>query len=127
MAAEVGGTTTVGDLTDPLRPLRIVGGHRLASRLDVLVDATGIQLRTTTVDVAASEWQRLLAVNLSAPTGSSPARTTGLERHPRLRHQHHLALGRPRGTGIVPYGATKAALIQLGRVSPSSSARSASG
>ena len=114
--AEIGGHGLCGDLTDPdFSAHAIETADRLAGRLDVLVNAAGIQLRTDAVDVDEDGWQRLLDVNLSAAY--------------RLIRQAVKPLAAQRGSviniaslsadravpGIVPYGATKAALTQLGK------------
>ncbi|HEY5853710.1 MAG TPA: SDR family oxidoreductase [Aldersonia sp.] len=114
--AEIGGHGLCGDLTDPDFSARAIEtADRLAGRLDVLVNAAGIQLRTDAVDIDEDGWQRLLDVNLSAAY--------------RLTRQAVKPLAAQRGSviniaslsadravpGIVPYGATKAALTQLGK------------
>jgi 2-deoxy-D-gluconate 3-dehydrogenase len=87
----------------------------LTGGLDILINAAGIQLRTEAVEIDELGWQRLLDVNLSATY--------------RLTRQAAKALIANRGAvvniaslsadravaGIVPYGATKAALAQLGK------------
>jgi 3-oxoacyl-[acyl-carrier protein] reductase len=114
--AEMGGHGLCGDLTDPEFTAETVAvAEQRAGRLDILVNAAGIQLRTDALDVDEDGWQRLLEVNLSAAY--------------RLIRQAVKALAARRGSvvniaslsadravaGIVPYGATKAALVQLGK------------
>src|SRR5689334_25371089 len=114
--AQLGGYGMVGDMTDPVFTARVVEeAQQRAGRLDILVNAAGIQLRTDAVDVDEDGWQRLLDVNLSAAY--------------RLTRQAVPALAAQRGAvvniaslsadravaGIVPYGATKAALVQLSK------------
>lgn len=116
VTADLGGHGLCGDLTDPEFSAHAVEvAEREAGGLDVLVNAAGIQLRTDAVDVDEDGWQRLLEVNLSAAY--------------RLTRQSVKALAARRGSviniaslsadravpGIVPYGATKAALTQLGK------------
>lgn len=114
--AEMGGHGLCGDLTDPLFSASAVErAEQFAGRLDILVNAAGIQLRTDAIEIDEDGWQRLLDVNLSAAY--------------RLTRQAVKALAVQRGSvvniaslsadravpGIVPYGATKAALTQLGK------------
>ena len=116
VAAEFGGHGLRGDLTDPEFGARAVDfAQQLSGRLDILINAAGIQLRTTAIDVDEDGWERLLDVNLSAAY--------------RLTRQAAKSLVDARGSivniaslsadravpGIVPYGATKAALTQLGK------------
>ena len=116
VAAEFGGHGLCGDLTDPEFGARAVDlAQQLSGRLDILINAAGIQLRTTAIDVDEDGWERLLDVNLSAAY--------------RLTRQAAKSLVDARGSivniaslsadravpGIVPYGATKAALTQLGK------------
>ncbi|RVW05997.1 SDR family NAD(P)-dependent oxidoreductase [Rhodococcus spongiicola] len=114
--SRLGGAGLCGDLTDPdLSASAVDLALETAGRLDILVNAAGIQLRTAAVDVEDDGWQRLVDVNLSAVY--------------RLTRQAMKSLIATRGSvvniaslsadravpGIVPYGATKAALTQLGK------------
>jgi 3-oxoacyl-[acyl-carrier protein] reductase len=114
--AELEGHSLCGDLCDADFTASAVHlATELAGGLDILVNAAGIQLRTEAVEVDESGWQRLLEVNLSASY--------------RLTRQATKALIASRGAvvnigslsadranaGTVPYGATKAALTQLGK------------
>ncbi|AKE88372.1 SDR family NAD(P)-dependent oxidoreductase [Rhodococcus aetherivorans] len=116
VATEIKGSSLCGDLTDPAFSARAVElAVETSGHLDILVNAAGIQLRTTAIDVDEDAWQRLVDVNLSATY--------------RLTRQAAKALIETRGSvvniaslsadravaGIVPYGATKAALTQLGK------------
>jgi len=124
---QIGGHGLCGDLTDPDFSAQAVDlaqqvaaqavdlAQQVAGRLDILINAAGIQLRTTAIDVDEDGWQRLVDVNLSAVY--------------RLTRQSMKSLIDSRGSvvniaslsadravpGIVPYGATKAALTQLGK------------
>lgn len=112
----IGGHGLCGDLTDGEFSARAVDlAQQVAGRLDILINAAGIQLRTAAIDVEEDGWQRLVDVNLSAVY--------------RLTRQAMKSLIAARGSvvniaslsadravpGIVPYGATKAALTQLGK------------
>jgi 3-oxoacyl-[acyl-carrier protein] reductase len=116
LGSEIGGQGLRGDITDPDFSAGIIERAQHASgRLDGLVNAAGIQLRTAAIDVDDEGWERLLDVNLSAAF--------------RLMRQAAKLLVETRGSivniasmsadravaGIVPYGATKAALTQLSR------------
>ena len=116
VAAEVGGFAIVSDLTGPAVPLRIVEqAITMTGSLDVLVNAAGIQVRTAAVDITASEWERLLAVNLTAAYRLTQAAATALSAT-RGSIINIVSLSADRAVaGIVPYGATKAALVQLTR------------
>jgi len=116
VAAEVGGFAIVSDLTGPAVPLRIVEqAITTTGSLDVLVNAAGIQVRTAAVDITASEWERLLAVNLTAAYRLTQAAVTALSAT-RGSIINIVSLSADRAVaGIVPYGATKAALVQLTR------------
>ncbi|MFV9457127.1 SDR family NAD(P)-dependent oxidoreductase [Rhodococcus sp. NM-2] len=113
---QIGGHGLCGDLTDPDFSAQAVDlAQQVAGRLDILINAAGIQLRTNAIDVDEDGWQRLVDVNLSAVY--------------RLTRQSMKSLIDSRGSvvniaslsadravpGIVPYGATKAALTQLGK------------
>ena len=116
VAAEVRGFAIVSDLTGPAVPLRIVEqAITMTGSLDVLVNAAGIQVRTAAVDITASEWERLLAVNLTAAYRLTQAAATALSAT-RGSIINIVSLSADRAVaGIVPYGATKAALVQLTR------------
>jgi 3-oxoacyl-[acyl-carrier protein] reductase len=94
---EAPGAWVVGDLRDPqvVRDL-IATARERTGRIDVLVNAAGVQLRKPALDVEEEEWQILLSVNLS--TAYALARAAAA------------ALIEQKGAIIVPYGATKAAL-----------------
>ncbi|WP_344992200.1 SDR family NAD(P)-dependent oxidoreductase [Tsukamurella soli] len=114
--AKMGGVGLCGDLTHPAVSRSAVDeAIARTGRLDIVVNAAGIQRRTAAVDIADHDFQRLIDVNLSAAY--------------RLIRQAVPALATTRGSvvniaslsadravpGIVPYGATKSALVQLGK------------
>jgi 3-oxoacyl-[acyl-carrier protein] reductase len=116
IASQIGGHGVCGDITDGEFSSDVVEiAQRVSGRLDTLVNVAGIQMRTPAIDVDDDGWERLLDVNLSAVY--------------RLIRQAAKALVETRGNivniasmsadravpGIVPYGATKAALTQLSR------------
>lgn len=84
-------------------------------RLDVLVNAAGIQLRTEAKDAHEPDWQRLLDINLSAPFRLCRAAIPALASS-KGSIINIASLSADRAVpGIVPYGATKSALVQLGK------------
>jgi len=114
VAAEIGGTAVVCDLTDPEAPQRIVD-HALAATgsLDVLVNSAGVQVRTAAVDITEAAWELLVGVNLTAAYRLTRAAAKALAAA-RGSIVNIVSLSADRAVaGIVPYGATKAALVQL--------------
>lgn len=114
VAAEISGSAVVGDLTDPnLTKQAVRQAVRATGSLDILINAAGIQVRTDAVDIQEADWARLVAVNLTA------AYTLIRQATPALIASHGsivniLSLSADRAVpGIVPYGATKAGLLQL--------------
>jgi 3-oxoacyl-[acyl-carrier protein] reductase len=113
-AAEIGGAAIVGDLTAPGFPQSVVDRVVEAEgTLDVLVNAAGIQVRTAAVDIAEPDWERLVAVNLTAAYQLTTAAVKALSAA-RGTVVNIASLSADRAVaGIVPYGATKAGLVQL--------------
>lgn len=114
VATEIGGTAVVCDLTDPEVPQQIVD-HALAATgsVDVLVNSAGIQVRTAAVDITEAQWERLVGVNLTAAYRLTRAAAKALAAA-RGSIVNIVSLSADRAVaGIVPYGATKAALVQL--------------
>ena len=108
------GVWVAGDLREPeLVDDLVAAADNRSDRLDVLVNAAGIQLRKSAVEVEEEEWQRLLGVNLSAAYALVRAAAPALIRH----GGSIVTIGSLSAThvlpNIVPYGATKAALTQL--------------
>jgi 2-deoxy-D-gluconate 3-dehydrogenase len=106
----------VGDLRQPEVAREAINtAAEESGRLDVLVNAAGVQLRKDAIDVDEDEWQRLLDINLSAVYRLMRAAADPLSRmQGSIINITSMAAERvlPR---IVPYGATKAALVQLSR------------
>jgi len=115
-AESMGARWMVGDLRQPEVAHEVIKAAVEGSgRLDVLVNAAGVQLRKEAVDVGEDEWQRLLDINLSAAYRLMRAAAGPLSRSQgSIINITSMAADRvlPR---IVPYGATKAALVQLSR------------
>ena len=114
VAEEVGGFAIVGDLTAPGFPARVVQrALETCGSLFVVVNAAGIQVRTAAVDIDDRDWERLLAVNLTAAYRLTRAAAKALAAS-RGSIVNILSLSSDRAVaGIVPYGATKAGLLQL--------------
>lgn len=114
VAEEIGGIAVVEDLTDPESPTRIVDrAVAAAGSVDILVNAAGIQVRTAAVDIDPEDWERLVAVNLTAAYRLTQAATKALAAA-RGAIVNIVSLSADRAVaGIVPYGATKAGLVQL--------------
>ncbi|AOW94561.1 oxidoreductase [Rhodococcus sp. WMMA185] len=111
-----GGVGLCGDLRDPDFSASAVDlALETDGRLDILVNAAGIQLRTAAVDVEDDGWERLVDVNLSAVYRLTRQATKSLIAT-RGSVVNIASLSADRAVpGIVPYGATKAALTQLGK------------
>ncbi|QUH04192.1 SDR family oxidoreductase [Saccharopolyspora erythraea] len=114
VAADVAGFAVLGDLTAADAPQRVVDQVVAETgSLDVLVNAAGIQVRTAAVDIAAQDWERLLSVNLTAAYRLTQAAVKFLTAN-RGSIVNIVSLSSDRAVaGIVPYGATKAGLLQL--------------
>jgi NAD(P)-dependent dehydrogenase (short-subunit alcohol dehydrogenase family) len=114
VAAEIGGAAIVGDLTAPGFPHSVVDRVVEAEgTLDVLVNAAGIQVRTAAVDISEPDWERLVAVNLTAAYRLTTAAVKALSAAGgSVVNIASLSADRA-VAGIVPYGATKAGLVQL--------------
>ena len=60
--------TIAADLADPAEPERIIADIvARAGRLDVLVNNAGLIHEASAADMSFADWQRTLAVNLTAP------------------------------------------------------------
>ena len=116
VAEELGGHARVGDLTDSgFTDAVVADAAALPGGLGVLVNAAGIQARTDAVDIDPSAWDRLLAVNLTAAFRLTAAAADALAATAGSV-VNIVSLSADRAVpGIVPYGATKAALAQLTR------------
>lgn len=115
-AETMGARWMVGDLRDPdIAQQTIAKATGDNGNLDVLVNAAGVQLRKDAVDVEEAEWQRLVDINLSAAYRLTRAAAEPLSRAKgSIINIASMAADRVLPL-IVPYGATKAALVQLSR------------
>lgn len=104
----------VGDLRDPeTAQAAVATALEHTGRLDILVNAAGVQLRKAAVEVEEDEWQRLLGINLSAAYSLCRAAAPALiEAQGAIVNIGSLSATRVLAN-IAPYGATKAALTQL--------------
>lgn len=116
VATEVAGIAVVEDLTAADAPRRVVDQVVAETgSLDILVNAAGVQVRTAAVDIADEDWERLLSVNLTAAYRLTRAAAKNLAAS-RGSIVNIVSLSSDRAVaGIVPYGATKAGLLQLTR------------
>lgn len=114
VAREVDGLAVVGDIrqTGVLQEA-VETATRRTGGLDVLVNSAGIQVRTALVDIAEDDWQRLLDINLTAAYQLTRLATDALA-SAKGSIVNIASLSADRAVpGIAPYGATKAALVQL--------------
>ena len=86
-------------------------------RIDALVNNAGVAVFKPILDTAASEWQRVMDVNLTGPFLCTQACARVMLRNggqsQRQRSQHRVHLG-PRASSLrVAYGTSKAGLIHL--------------
>lgn len=115
IADEIGGSAIVADICDDAAQRAATGAAARDGRLDMLVNSAGIQVRTGAADIDDADWRRLVDVNLGAPFAIVRAAVPAL-RAARGSIVNVASLSADRAVpGIVPYGATKAALTQLTR------------
>jgi 3-oxoacyl-[acyl-carrier protein] reductase len=110
-AERIGATAIAGDLRDaslPARALAETGGA------DLLVLAAAVQVRTDAADIGEEDWQRLCDVNLGGTYRMIRAAVPAMRQR---RGGAILAISSMSAdravAGIVPYGATKAAVSHL--------------
>jgi 3-oxoacyl-[acyl-carrier protein] reductase len=116
IAAELGATAEVCDLSEPGAGRRLVSEH--AERhggLGFLVNAAGVQApRRALAELEDADWDRLASVNLRAVMETCRAAVTGMGEGAAIVNVASISgtVGVP---GIVGYGAIKAAVAQLSR------------
>jgi 3-oxoacyl-[acyl-carrier protein] reductase len=114
-AERVGGRPLHGDLSDPGLPWRAVAEVvEAAGRLDLLVTAAGIQVRTPGTEITEDDWRRLSDINLGATYRSMRAAVPHMGRGGAMLAVSSMSADRA-VPGIVPYGTTKAAVSHLVR------------
>jgi 2-deoxy-D-gluconate 3-dehydrogenase len=105
-----------GDLRSPaVVTTAVTAAVEGTGRLGVLVNAAGVQLRKPAVDLTEDEWQRLVGINLSAAYALSRAAAEPLAETLGNIVNISSSASIVAQPGIVPYGATKAALTQLSK------------
>ncbi|OUC76839.1 SDR family NAD(P)-dependent oxidoreductase [Gordonia lacunae] len=114
--AAIGGSAVRGDLTDAaVSQAAVDSAITRTGRLDVIVNAAGIQKRTDAIDISDDDFDRLLEVNVSSAYRLVRQATKSLiETKGSVVNIASLSADRA-VPGIVPYGATKAALTQLSK------------
>ncbi|WP_238418659.1 SDR family NAD(P)-dependent oxidoreductase [Gordonia sp. 'Campus'] len=112
----LGCSAVCGDLTDAaVGQAAIDLAITRTGRLDVVVNAAGIQKRTDAVDISDEDFHRLFEVNVSSAFRLIRQATKCLiETKGSIVNIASLSADRA-VPGIVPYGATKSALTQLGK------------
>lgn len=115
-ADSLGQVAVCGDIRESAVLDRAVGAAReLPGGFDTLVNAAGVQVRTAASDIDDAAWQRLLDINLTAAFRLCRAAAKDLAANSgSIVNISSLSADRA-VAGIVPYGATKAALSQLTR------------
>ncbi|WP_420367126.1 SDR family NAD(P)-dependent oxidoreductase [Curtobacterium sp. L1-20] len=105
-----------GDLRSPdVVRAAVAAATEGTGRLDVLVNAAGVQVRKPSVDLTEDDWQRLVSINVSAAYALSRAAAQPLARTKGSIVNISSSAALVAQPGIVPYGATKAALTQLSK------------
>jgi 2-deoxy-D-gluconate 3-dehydrogenase len=107
----------IGDVTDPALRDKALETIRDAGRsLRFFVAAAGIQVRTSALDVSPVDWARLLDTNLTGAFTMLQAATRAMALDGGGAALVITSMSGDRAIpGIVPYGATKAALAHLVR------------
>lgn len=116
LAGHAAGEAVFGDICDvTVTNAAIDAALDANGRIDVLVNAAGIQMRMPAVEIDDTRWERLVAVNLSAAYRLCRAASVHLSAtNGSIVNVSSLSADRAIG-GIVPYGITKAAISQLTR------------
>ncbi|ANY24911.1 SDR family NAD(P)-dependent oxidoreductase [Gordonia terrae] len=116
LMGSMGGSAVCGDLTDAaVSQAAIDAAITRTGRLDVIVNAAGIQKRTDAIDISDDDFDRLLEVNVSSAFRLIRQATKSLvETKGSVVNVASLSADRA-VPGIVPYGATKSALTQLSK------------
>ena len=87
-----------------------------SSRIDILVNAAGINLRTSAEDLTLDEWQKTIDINLTAPFYLSQIVAESMKRNNWGRIINIASLQSLRAfDNSIPYGASKGGVMQLTR------------
>ena len=89
---------------------------RESKRIDILVNAAGINLRTSAEDLTLEEWQKTIDINLTAPFYLSQIVAESMKRNSWGRIINIASLQSLRAfDNSIPYGASKGGVMQLTR------------
>ena len=87
-----------------------------SNRIDILVNAAGINLRTSAKDLTLDEWQKTIDINLTAPFYLSQIVAESMKRNNWGRIINIASLQSLRAfDNSIPYGASKGGVMQLTR------------
>ena len=90
--------------------------HRESNRIDILVNAAGINLRTSAEDLTLDEWQKTIDINLTAPFHLSQLVADSMRENNWGRIINIASLQSLRAfDNSIPYGASKGGIMQLTR------------
>ena len=89
---------------------------KASSRIDILVNAAGINLRTSAEELTLSEWQKTIDINLTAPFYLSQLVADTMKKNNWGRIINIASLQSLRAfDNSIPYGASKGGVMQLTR------------
>ena len=90
--------------------------HQESNRIDILVNAAGINLRTSAEDLTLDEWQKTIDINLTAPFHLSQLVADSMRANNWGRIINIASLQSLRAfDNSIPYGASKGGIMQLTR------------
>ena len=90
--------------------------HQESNRIDILVNAAGINLRTSAEDLTLNEWQKTIDINLTAPFHLSQLVADSMRENNWGRIINIASLQSLRAfDNSIPYGASKGGIMQLTR------------
>ncbi len=90
--------------------------HQESNRIDILVNAAGINLRTSADDLTLDEWQKTIDINLTAPFHLSQLVADSMRENNWGRIINIASLQSLRAfDNSIPYGASKGGIMQLTR------------
>ena len=90
--------------------------HQESNRIDILVNAAGINLRTSAEDLTLDEWQKTININLTAPFHLSQLVADSMRENNWGRIINIASLQSLRAfDNSIPYGASKGGIMQLTR------------
>lgn len=90
--------------------------HKESNQIDILVNAAGINLRTSAEDLTLDEWQKTIDINLTAPFHLSQLVADSMRENNWGRIINIASLQSLRAfDNSIPYGASKGGIMQLTR------------